>query len=62
MSGRALSRLAVAQAVARQAGDLLLAFRRDRLDIVVKGAQDFVAEADGRRATRSRCGVTSIPR
>jgi myo-inositol-1(or 4)-monophosphatase len=39
------ARLALAEEVARKAGDMLLAFRRDRLDVVTLGAQDYVTEA-----------------
>src|SRR6185369_16621462 len=40
------ARLDLARAIARDAGERLLAFRRDRLDIASKGAQDFVTAAD----------------
>ncbi len=46
MSDGIAARLALAERVAREAGEMLLAFRRDRLDVVTKGAQDFVTEAD----------------
>jgi myo-inositol-1(or 4)-monophosphatase len=38
--------LALARDVAREAGDLLLGFRRNALAVDTKGAQDFVTEAD----------------
>jgi myo-inositol-1(or 4)-monophosphatase len=40
------ARLDLACELARKAGDMLLAFRRDDLDVAAKGAQDYVTEAD----------------
>jgi myo-inositol-1(or 4)-monophosphatase len=44
--GGIAERLRVAREVAARAGDFLLAYRRDRMEVLAKGAQDFVTEAD----------------
>lgn len=46
MNDTTSARLELACDVARKAGEYLLAFRRDHLDVSVKGVQDYVTEAD----------------
>lgn len=51
------ARYRLAVAMAREAGDMLLALRRDPIEVSVKGAQDFVTRADGAVETFIRATV-----